>query len=47
MELLNNDYERLSVHTPDWVYATEQIRNNHPTSSQMNVAKMELLQGIQ
>ena len=31
--------ERLSVHTPGWVYATAQpIRNNHPTSSQMNVA---------
>src|SRR5690606_16342118 len=31
--------ERLSVHTPGWVYATEQpIRNNHPTDAQMNVA---------
>lgn len=30
--------ERLSVHTPGWVYGTSTIRNNHPTEGQINVA---------
>lgn len=30
--------ERLSVHTPNWIYGTQTIRNSHPTNAQMKTA---------
>ncbi len=35
--------ERLSVHTPGWVYGTKTIRNEHPTSGQMNSATIAVI----